>query len=470
MPRWVSASSCAEHEHVTNKPPGATRLQRRPIEMPIQRAATLQILASPHERRRIEDHDVVRRRWPSTDTPRRPRAPRSPRDRRRCAAHSRASPQRPRSDESTQTTLARAAQRRTNAPAADIAVQVEHARIAIQRREPRPVVCLIEEPAGLLSLREIALRTPRPPSSTSAGRIAAAHVDVRRQTFGGSRAVGVLDDERRRRDERIDRGDDRSRAPLPSPTSRSARRTHRRSDRRRVPAVRRLRRTPTGNTVARYTPLAPAQRAREPLRDQIVVDDRARGSAVAPQSDSPDSRDRSRSTPHRCRRTRIIAPGVTPFSGVARDVDFIRIHPRMTALDATVLSGFELQTVHGRRRVAEVNRLLCRPTSTQDTSRWHPARTGWPMRRARICCSTRTIRSTWYPWSADALTKARDEDKPILLSIGYSACHWCHVMAHESFEDAVDRRDDESSTSSTSKWIAKSGPTSTRCIRPRISC
>ncbi len=41
----------------------------------------------------------------------------------------------------------------------------------------------------------------------------------------------------------------------------------------------------------------------------------------------------------------------------------------------------------------------------------------------------------WYPWSAEALAKARLEDKPILLSIGYSACHWCHVMAHESFED-----------------------------------
>src|SRR5680860_973597 len=41
----------------------------------------------------------------------------------------------------------------------------------------------------------------------------------------------------------------------------------------------------------------------------------------------------------------------------------------------------------------------------------------------------------WYPWNARALEKARDEDKPILLSIGYSACHWCHVMAHESFED-----------------------------------
>jgi len=41
----------------------------------------------------------------------------------------------------------------------------------------------------------------------------------------------------------------------------------------------------------------------------------------------------------------------------------------------------------------------------------------------------------WYPWGDDALARARAEDKPILLSIGYAACHWCHVMAHESFED-----------------------------------
>jgi uncharacterized protein len=41
----------------------------------------------------------------------------------------------------------------------------------------------------------------------------------------------------------------------------------------------------------------------------------------------------------------------------------------------------------------------------------------------------------WYAWGDDALTRAKQEDKPILLSIGYSACHWCHVMAHESFED-----------------------------------
>ena len=41
----------------------------------------------------------------------------------------------------------------------------------------------------------------------------------------------------------------------------------------------------------------------------------------------------------------------------------------------------------------------------------------------------------WYPWGEQALTRAREEDKPILLSIGYAACHWCHVMEHESFED-----------------------------------
>ncbi len=41
----------------------------------------------------------------------------------------------------------------------------------------------------------------------------------------------------------------------------------------------------------------------------------------------------------------------------------------------------------------------------------------------------------WYPWGQEALDKARQENKPILLSVGYSACHWCHVMAHESFED-----------------------------------
>ena len=64
----------------------------------------------------------------------------------------------------------------------------------------------------------------------------------------------------------------------------------------------------------------------------------------------------------------------------------------------------------------------------------------------------------WHPWGKEALQKANAEDKPIFLSIGYSACHWCHVMAHESFEDervaAVLNQH-----SSASKWTARSGRT-----------
>ena len=41
----------------------------------------------------------------------------------------------------------------------------------------------------------------------------------------------------------------------------------------------------------------------------------------------------------------------------------------------------------------------------------------------------------WYAWGSEAFEAAREAGKPVLLSIGYSACHWCHVMAHESFED-----------------------------------
>ena len=43
----------------------------------------------------------------------------------------------------------------------------------------------------------------------------------------------------------------------------------------------------------------------------------------------------------------------------------------------------------------------------------------------------------WYPWGDEAFARARAEDRPVFLSVGYSACHWCHVMAHESFEDAA---------------------------------
>jgi uncharacterized protein YyaL (SSP411 family) len=43
----------------------------------------------------------------------------------------------------------------------------------------------------------------------------------------------------------------------------------------------------------------------------------------------------------------------------------------------------------------------------------------------------------WYAWGADAFAEAVRQDKPIFLSVGYSTCHWCHVMAHESFESAA---------------------------------
>ena len=42
----------------------------------------------------------------------------------------------------------------------------------------------------------------------------------------------------------------------------------------------------------------------------------------------------------------------------------------------------------------------------------------------------------WYAWGEEAFARARSESKPIFLSVGYSTCHWCHVMEHESFENA----------------------------------
>src|SRR6059058_6170885 len=48
----------------------------------------------------------------------------------------------------------------------------------------------------------------------------------------------------------------------------------------------------------------------------------------------------------------------------------------------------------------------------------------------------------WWPWGPPALAEAQRTNRPILLSVGYAACHWCHVMAHESFEDADTARDE----------------------------
>jgi thiol:disulfide interchange protein len=62
------------------------------------------------------------------------------------------------------------------------------------------------------------------------------------------------------------------------------------------------------------------------------------------------------------------------------------------------------------------------------------SRTAWRRRKARTFCSTPTTPSTGT-LGREAFAKAKKEDKPIFLSIGYSTCHWCHVMEHESFED-----------------------------------
>ena len=78
---------------------------------------------------------------------------------------------------------------------------------------------------------------------------------------------------------------------------------------------------------------------------------------------------------------------------------------------------------------------------------------GAPPRGARLDTANRLAKETspylrqhahnpvdWYPWGEEALARARSEKRPLLLSIGYSACHWCHVMAHESFEDEATAR------------------------------
>ena len=83
-------------------------------------------------------------------------------------------------------------------------------------------------------------------------------------------------------------------------------------------------------------------------------------------------------------------------------------------------------------------------------------------RQVLICCSTPTIQSTGIPGVTEALPRARAEDKPIFLSIGYSACHWCHVMEHESFENEEIAEVTESSISCASRSIAKNVPISIR--------
>ena len=59
------------------------------------------------------------------------------------------------------------------------------------------------------------------------------------------------------------------------------------------------------------------------------------------------------------------------------------------------------------------------------------------MKAVLICLQHANNPVDWYPWGDEALQKAKNEHKPMLISIGYSACHWCHVMERESFEDTA---------------------------------
>ena len=71
----------------------------------------------------------------------------------------------------------------------------------------------------------------------------------------------------------------------------------------------------------------------------------------------------------------------------------------------------------------------------------------------------------WYPWGPEAFARAKAENKPIFLSIGYSSCYWCHVMERESFVDPEIARALNAS-SSASRSTARNAPTSTRCTWP----
>src|SRR5881397_785532 len=95
------------------------------------------------------------------------------------------------------------------------------------------------------------------------------------------------------------------------------------------------------------------------------------------------------------------------------------------------------------RRVCESGR-----ASRSTSWGWGPTVRGDPMKEDCVT-ENRLARETspyllqhahnpvdWYPWGEEAFARARAEDKPILLSVGYSACHWCHVMERESFENA----------------------------------
>ena len=72
----------------------------------------------------------------------------------------------------------------------------------------------------------------------------------------------------------------------------------------------------------------------------------------------------------------------------------------------------------------------------------------------------------WWEWSDEAFAEAARRDVPVLLSVGYAACHWCHVMAHESFEDPATAEQVNAGLRRRSRSTARSGRTSTRSTWP----
>ena len=76
----------------------------------------------------------------------------------------------------------------------------------------------------------------------------------------------------------------------------------------------------------------------------------------------------------------------------------------------------------------------CPHTDRPPTTR-RARKTGWRRETSPYLLQHKHNPVAWWPWGPDALAEAQASGKPILLSVGYAACHWCHVMAHESFED-----------------------------------
>ena len=129
-----------------------------------------------------------------------------------------------------------------------------------------------------------------------------------------------------------------------------------------------------------------------------------------------------------------------------------RGRPRPTSTRASSSSPTRCR----RRRAGRSGGRRCGRTSLRSR-----CRTASPTRPRPTSSSTRTTRSTGTPGARRRSPRAREQDRPILLSIGYSACHWCHVMERESFEDERHGRLHERALRARSSSTARSDPTST---------